>query len=349
MTSINALRLDRHSGLLICDEARYWNPEWMIFYTPEKIRRIVDERITREKKSVMFMGQTGTSSIGDEWIAEITRTISAEYDAAKDDNHDRVNRMVRLPALAKLAFTTITRIKQTHVDDFLKGKFGFTARDLIRGYYLDPNGEKIKISNTEQVQNALKYMTFSENSEEVKGIFGNSQVLAGYHPEDGFRIFYMTERWPVCEEVQEIFLAQGSGRDTCDLNYAHFADTRPLAQRRGEEPIPRAKALFALLKGLNQALSQTAGIGGYPKIIYINGHEKSTEDWVLEISDCRSKLALEMVASALNGWIAEDRVETYLETLIFNNGDFFDINEQFMMSGKDRKGLLRFLRKYPRA
>ncbi|HPQ41462.1 MAG TPA: hypothetical protein PLV45_13915, partial [bacterium] len=234
-----------------------------------------------------------------------------------------------------------------HVDDFLKGKFGFTARDLIRGYYMDPDGGKVAISNGDQVKDALKFMTFSENSEEVKGIFGNSQVLAGYHPDDGFRIYYMTERWPVCEEVQEIFLAQGSGRDTCDLNYAHFADTRPLAQRRGEQPIPRTKGLFALLKGLNQALSQTAGIGGYPKIIYINGHLKKPEDWVLEISDCRSKLALEMVAASLNGWLPEQRVEDLLEELIFTGGDFFEVNEKFMQTATNRSGLLRYLRKYP--
>ncbi|HPQ40981.1 MAG TPA: hypothetical protein PLV45_11470 [bacterium] len=104
MTSINALRLDHHSGLLICDEARYWNPEWMIFYTPEKIRRIVNENITKARRSVMFMGQTGTSSIGDEWIAEITRTITSEYEKALESNEGRVDALVRMPALARLAF-----------------------------------------------------------------------------------------------------------------------------------------------------------------------------------------------------------------------------------------------------
>ncbi len=79
MTSINALRLDRHSGLMLCDEARYWNPEWMIFYTPEKIRRIIADKLTHATRTVMFMGQTGTSSIGDEWIMEVTRTFTRSY------------------------------------------------------------------------------------------------------------------------------------------------------------------------------------------------------------------------------------------------------------------------------
>ncbi len=149
-------------------------------------------------------------------------------------------------------------------------------------------------------------MTFSQSPDEVKGIFGNSQILAGYNPRDGFKMYYMTERWPVCEEVHEIFIAQGSGRDTCDLNYARFADCCSLTQRRGERSIPRQKGLFALLKGLWQALNQTAGIGGYPKIIYVNGHEKDPSDWVIEISDCRSKLALEIVSASL-GWSSGSR------------------------------------------
>ncbi|MBN1295283.1 hypothetical protein JXA80_00795 [bacterium] len=346
MTSINALRLDQRSGLLLCDEARYWNPEWMIFYTPEKIRRIVEPDMTRSSRSVMFMGQTGTSSIGDEWIAEITRAITSEYTSARDQGEEQARRIARLPELVRIAFRTIIQVKQAHIDDFLHGRFGFTSRDLIRGYYLDSAGEKVKITNTEQVKDALKFLTFSESSEEVKGIFGNSQILAGYHPDDGFRMYYMTERWPVCEEVQEIFTAQGSGRDTCDLNFARFADTRPLVQRRGDEPIPRNKGLFALLKGLHQALSQTAGIGGYPKIIYIDGHQPDPADWVLEISDCRSKLALEMVSAAVDGWVAPEMVETALEELIFNGADFFSINDRFIKSARDMNGLIRYLRKY---
>jgi len=207
MTSINALRLDEHSGILLCDEARYWNPEWMIFYTPEKIRRIVNSHITAEQSSVMFMGQTGSSSIGDEWITEVTRTIEEHYNSSLKNGS--AEDQFRLNALARLVFETITSIKHVHIDDFLKGKFGFTSKDLIRGFYIDQVKGKVKISNKEQIDNALKYMTFSENSEEVKGIFGNSQILAGYNPNDGFRIYYMTERWPVCEDVHEIFLAQG--------------------------------------------------------------------------------------------------------------------------------------------
>lgn len=347
MTSINALRLDFHSGLMLCDEARYWNPEWMIFYTPEKIRRIISEKITGEIRTVMFMGQTGTSSIGDEWIMEVARSLTGEFEKRIDSGNTDSGCLLGLNELAHLAFQTIIRIKHTHIDDFLIGKFGFGSKDLIRGYYMDREKGKIPITNQDQIKAALNYMTFNQNPEEVKGIFGNSQILAGYNPVDGFKIFYMTERWPVCEEVHEIFIAQGSGRDTCDLNYSRFADSCQLSERRAEKSIPRQKGLYALLKGLHQALSQTAGIGGYPKIIYINGREKNPLNWTLEISDHRSKLALEIVGAAVEGLVDQDKAEDMIEDLVFKGSDFHKMNTRFLSSALDSGKLDRFLRKYP--
>ncbi len=344
MTSINALRLDFHSGLMLCDEARYWNPEWMIFYTPEKIRRVTNAKIIAD--TVMFMGQTGTSSIGDEWIMEIERAVTGLYRKMVDQNKVCRDNPLGLNEVVKTAFDTIIRIKQMHIDDFLVGKFGFKATDLIRGYSLTKDNQKEAISNQDQIKAALDYMTFAKNPDEVKGIFGNSQVLAGYNRKDGFRMYYMTERWPVCEEVHEIFIAQGSGRDTCDLNYARFADRCRLAERRGEQLIPRQKGLYALLKGLHQALNQTAGIGGYPKIIYVNGHEKDSSEWVSEISDCRSKLALEITGASVDGFIRQEDAELLIEDLVFQGVDIFEMNEQFMKLAADRKRLEKYLRRY---
>ena len=156
----------------------------------------------------------------------------------------------------------------------------------------------------------------------------------------------MIERWPVCEEVHEIFIAQGSGRDTCDLNYARFADCRTLAERRGERSIPRQTGLYALLKGLHQALNQTAGIGGYPKIIYVNGHEKDPSRWVTEMSDCRSKLALEIVAASVDGFLEQAPAETLIEELVFKAAAFNDINKRFFASVPDSRKLDRYLRRY---
>ncbi len=347
MTSINALRLDRDSGLLVCDEARYWNPEWMIFYTPEKIRSIIREDITRNQGIVLFMGQTGTSSIGDEWIQESRREIAGRYDAfLQQQGNTSDKKFMHLKELADLVFEVITRIKHTHVDDFLKGKFGFSGAELISGKY-SRGGADITVSDEELVSDVIKYMTFKGSPEEVKGIYGNSQILAGYHPDEGFRIFYMTEKWPICEEVQEFFTAQGSGRDTTDIVFSRFADTRSLRMRKHRDPIPRAEALFVMLQGLNTACNQTAGVGGYPKIIYINGKQPDPGQWITEICDHRSRLAAEITAAATENMISKETAIQLLERLIFKGEPFGEINQALFRAVGDPLDLFRFLRGWP--
>ncbi len=346
MTSINVMRLSENSGLLVCDEARYWNPEWMIFYTPEKIRCITDSQIQKEQKIVMFMGQTGSSSVGDEWIEETRRRISQEYALLKSKSGKIPAKFKSLSELAELTFDNITQIKHAHINDFIQGKFGFTQDTVVTGKYLNKDQE-ISISDSRLLENARNYMDFTGTPEEVKGIFGNSQILAGYTPEEGFKIFYMTERWPVCEEVHEMFLAQGSGRDTCDLEFARYADTRTLKQRRLKAFNDPAEGLMTLLSGLNRAMNLTAGIGGYPKIIYVNGEAESSDKWVKEICDRRSRLAAEIVASSDEGLIEFETARNLVESLIFADAPFERINKTFFNATRRPEQLFRFLRGYP--
>lgn len=346
MTSINVLRLDDHSGLFVCDEARYWNPEWMIFYTPEKIRSVVRRDIQMEQKIVMFMGQTGTSSIGDEWIAEIHRELGREYDVIKKKTGGIPSHFMSLEQIAHFAFKVISNIKHAHTNDYIKGKFGFSQNELIAGQYQGSSG-KIEIKDKDIQKQAAKYLTFDSAPDDMKGVFGNSQILGGYSPTEGFRMFYMTERWPVCEEIQEIFLAQGSGRDTCDLYYSRFADTRSLTQRKAKVPILRAEGLAILLEGLNAAFNLTAGVGGYPKIIYVNAQSDDPENWVTEICDHRSKLASEMVAATTAGFVDRKVMIELLEDLIFLNVSFDVIHQRFFSSATHKIDLFRFLRNYP--
>ena len=233
-----------------------------------------------------------------------------------------------------------------HLNDFLIGKFGFTTQELIQGKYSRESLE-IEIKDKDIAEKAAKYISFEGAPEEIKGIFGNSQILVGYNPEDGFRMFYMTEKWPVCEEVHEIFTAQGSGRDTADLVYSRFADTRNLTVRKGLESIPPAQGLYCLLQGLDHAMHLTAGVGGYPKIIYIDGSEKNPEKWVREIADGRAKLALDIVSSSEERLLDKELAWNLLDRLIFKGESFQSINSLFFAQCEDSTRLFRFLRGYP--
>ena len=48
MTSVNAMKFDDYSGIMVCDEARCWGPDKMTFYTSEKVRPIISSEIQRD-------------------------------------------------------------------------------------------------------------------------------------------------------------------------------------------------------------------------------------------------------------------------------------------------------------
>jgi hypothetical protein len=101
-----------------------------------------------------------------------------------------------------------------------------------------------------------------------------------------------------------------------------------------------------MLKGLTTAFKQTMGIGGYPKIIYINGYHPDPEKRLLQISDYRSKLAAEIVAAANDQLLDEERAVELVDGLIFEDRPFAEVNRQFLTGAKNRRKLLRFLRGY---
>jgi hypothetical protein len=315
----------------------------MIFLTPEKIRSVVRPDISREQEVYFFLGTTGTSSIGDEIIDRVEKGISARYDAKKKSEGRVPESFMTTREIADLAFEIVTEIKRVHVDDFLKGRFGFTTEDFVRGAFEKRDGASVPIEEGAVIDEALKYITFEGMPEEVKGIFGNSQVLAGYDPDGGFRIYYQTERMPVCEEVQELFLSQGSGRDTCDLQYCHFANTRTIRERRGA--VDRVEGLVAMLRGLDMAFRLTAGVEGYPKIIYLNMKEKDPDKRLVQISDMRSKLAAEAVASGREGFLVEEDVHELVNAVIFEGRPFEEIDaELFRRARCGEEKLFKFLR-----
>lgn len=344
MTSINIMRLDRESGLCVCDEARYWNPEWMIFYTPEKIRTVSNQQILSEQGLALFMGTTGTSSVGDEFIDQTEREITRRYEEAIKSHGGTPPAFMGVEEAAHVSFEVVTRIKHTHVNDMLRGKYGFVTEEFIAGSY-DRRGQTYQITHEDVIAKSYNYLTFDGMPEDVKGIFGNSQVFAGYHPDEGFRIFYTTTRTPVCEEVQEIFLAQGSGRDTCDLVYCDFATSLTKLQRR--QSVDRVEALMAMIKGLTNAFKLTAGVGGYPKIIYFNARETDPTKRIKNVFDRRSHLVVEIVLAELQGLITWKQAYDLVDQIIYQDKAFAKVNDRFFKAAANPQALYRFLRGYP--
>jgi hypothetical protein len=164
----------------------------------------------------------------------------------------------------------------------------------------------------------------------------------GYEPSEGFKLYKSDLMNGTVEAVHEIFTANGSGVDSSDFVYTDFANSRTVYERRGN--IDRVEGLAVLLEAIDYANHHSIGCAGYPKIIYIDGRQQDSEKRYIEIHDCRSQLALEIVRASNHGFIAGPKALTLIEGLIFENEDFFVTDEQMKRASSNVEEMLDFLR-----
>lgn len=343
MTSLNVIRIDRNSGLFVCDEGRYWNQEWMILYTPDKIRTLLDPDLSERTGIYVYIGSTGASSFGDEIMQTLREELSDAIRVSLETNGTVPEELSTIEQIAWYAVASIQKMLRRHVDDFLIGRFNLTTRQILEGKTQSGDRES-ELSNEDILKEAFPFVTLKNTPAELKGLLNNAQLLAGYDPQSGFRIFQIEERDFGIEEVAELFLSEGSGKIACDLTLSAFMASHSKSERMNG--FDRVDALAALLEGVEEAHQLVAGVGGYPKIISIDASQSDPARRVIEISDHRSRLATEIVAAAAHGIVDWDMGRDMLERLIFLGEGFHTINQEFLTCLKDKR-LLRFLRGYP--
>jgi hypothetical protein len=271
----------------------------------------------------------------------MSRTITERFNAWRDARKPPY--FMTIGDVAEMAFGEQTKLKHDHIDQQLRGKFGFTAREFISGAY-DRNGKRIEIKDKKVIEKIPEYLTWAKRSKDITGVFLNAGIIAGYSPEDGFRIYLLSLIDPTCEPVGEIYLAEGSGLDICDHLYTDFANARSVPERRGN--VERGLGTLKMLEGLNYAIDLCAGVGGYIKIIYINGHESDPAKRIKEISDFRSRLAAEITLAYTRRFIDEPTAVELLEAILYRDEPFRDVNARLMEAVGDAQTFLIKLRGY---
>ncbi|MHC5080714.1 MAG: hypothetical protein ACYTHN_17030, partial [Planctomycetota bacterium] len=191
MTSINAIRFDATSGALVCDEQRHWNPERMKVFAVDKIRPVTPTPVVARYRLAAAYGNTGASTVGEELRWKIADRVAREYREAVEAHGAPPDRFLSMGALATRVFEEQTRLKTTHIDEHLEGRFGFRTRDLCAGRYRR-EGEAVEIGSAEVQEAAEVLVTWKDRKGESRPVFGNSGILAGYSEEDGFRIFHFS-------------------------------------------------------------------------------------------------------------------------------------------------------------
>jgi hypothetical protein len=344
MTSINAMKFDPHSGACVFDEERGWNDEGLKSLSVEKMKPVSWPKVVEETGLVAVYGNTGTSTIGDELRHSIGKRILKEYEKAAAAAGGKPEKFLTIADVAKLAFQTITDLKHTHIDQEMVGRYGFGARDFIAGSY-SAGGKKIDIKDGELVKKIDEMITWKARSKGPTAVFLNGGIIAGWEPREGFRVFHLCMIEHVCEAVQEVFLGDGSGRDMTTVVYTEFANARSLPERRGN--IGRVEGLTTLLRAVLTAMRLDIGVSGYPNIICMDGRKPKNVDKMWLVNDHRAKLASEIVLAGEEGWVPRKRSAELLEALVFEGGEFGEIEDALLRAARDSKAFVRFLRGYP--
>ena len=244
--------------------------------------------------------------------------------------------------LAHLAYRTICETKHKHTDELLRGRHGFTTDAFIHGSYAH-NGEKYDIKDKDVIQAAENAITWKDMQGSARPLFGNAGIIAGYEPEEGFRIFHMSMMEQFCVAVQEIFAADGSGRDQCELVLSDFAAYKSIPERRGD--VVPAEGLFNALKALVTASRRNIGVGGYSNIIIFDGKKPGLEKMKLILDD-RARLASEIIKAERGNFITIHQAIELIDNLCFQDKGWPAINNQLFKLTKKSQELSRYLRGY---
>jgi len=343
MTSINAIKFDDYSGVMVCDEQRSWGPEDLKIFCAYKIRPCIPPEIQKEYGIVAAYGNTGTSTIGDELKFTIKQRIQEEYEKEFERLGKKPKQFKTIEDIAGLTFDVITKMKHTHINQELKGKYGFTTNDFCRGFYMK-DGKKIEITDKEVIKQVDEMLTWKTRGELARAVFLNAGIVAGFEPREGFKIFHYSMIEMFWTAVQGIFVADGSGCDAVNLRMAEFAASKSIPERRGN--IDPVEGLVTIIDAVNTASYHNIGVGGYYNIIWFNGRAKDNMKKMVEINDHRSKLASEIVFALSEDFVSQNTAFKLVDELIYKGKSYEQVNEQLFKKTRDPKRLSRFLRGY---
>ncbi len=345
MTSINAIRFNEFSGAMVCDEQRGWNSENMIINAADKIKPVISDEITREQGIVACYGNTGTSSIGDELKFNIRKKIQTEYQQLKDRLGKVPKEFATMSELARWAFEMQTKLKREHIDQTISGRYGFTVNDLCRGFYMR-DGEKIEIKDSAVVNEVHDAVTWKGRTGEMTSVFLNAGIIAGYDPKEGFRIFSLSMIEFGYYPVQEIFLADGSGRDMASLYMTEYSNRKTVPERRGA--INRVEGIFEMINAVNAAYRNNIGVEGYLNIILFDG-TAPVENRMQQINDDRAKLAAEIVRAWEARFLRKTVAMELIESLLWGGASWAATDAEFWKQVSRPDALFDLLRGYPEA
>lgn len=341
MTSINALRFDRYSGIIIGDESISTVADMRV-NLGEKVRSFVPPSIVEAYGTVGAIGTTGTCSMGDTIQEQLENRLKCLLDKEIEKTGRKPDRFMNMEEMARLCFDIVIEVKNKRISEKVKGTYNFTTPEFVAGKYVR-EGKDCLIDDKDTVREVLDQMIWRYSNSEVNYVFMNAGLVAGYDDENGFQIFHFDLRDGYWHMVQNCYMAEGSGRHSVDPAIYGFAEKWLTHQRRGNlDPV---EGSIALIHGVNKASLHEIGVGGYYNIILIDGR-KDHRDRMWEINDERSLLANHVVRGLDHGFIGYDDAYRMIDSLLFKNAPFQEVYQDLWGTARRPEDFSRILRGY---
>lgn len=340
MGLVNSLKFNSYSGAIITDE-EYYILGRRRAQIADCLQSLLTEEMSNEFGIEAIYGGTGAIAFTNEVIIKTKNELLKKFALYKRTN-DAKDGFSSVEEIGRIAFEVFQEVTRDKVDKKLYGLFGFTAKDLIRGHYMQDE-KKIEIKEEKVISKALKIIT-NDGAPGCKDIFDNSGMVIGtdssgfcsYDFYGGSTQFYLSTG---------LYNALGAGSTSTSLYFTNLINSLVLNQRR--DGIDKVFGIVELIRVTNTTLERSNEVGGYYNIIYINGKGKTHKERFLEITGDLSQLAKEIVSAYDKGFIKKETCFHLIEKIFFTKNPRLDDLEKEMFAGcKNKEELNLYLRGY---
>tara|TARA_Y100000310_G_scaffold343323_1_gene450412 strand:- start:67 stop:1098 length:1032 start_codon:yes stop_codon:yes gene_type:complete len=317
MTVISAMKFNESEGAIISDEQS--STDSRKYDNSEKLYDFSHENMT------FAVGGTGAL-----WVLyDIAKKFGRYFeDYSKNESKQNIEKN-GVDYLVDIFSSLMLNEKRTRFDSHLKFKFGLSEKDFIRGYTREEDGSQNQISEL-LMRNYHEYLTNG-----VSHISNNHFIGIGKDKNE-IGIYYLgMEEKPFSSSNQ--YLTAGSGQDSADIELSSFFDKKTREERKNIDPVD---GLVALISSTETASKKNVGVGGLPHMKILKNNS------IITPSENNSKLSTEIIKASQEGYVSKDFQNESIYNLLFDNGNFENIEDEFMKQSHNLQAMNRMLRGY---
>jgi len=342
MAIVIGFKIDDHSGAMICDEEDWILRKRQIFYG-DFIYSLISEEVSGGINMEALYGGVGRPSFTYDVAGKVKRKIEKEY---LDYRGGQGKTITAIDDIASILLNTIQEEFKRRTDLKLRALYGFDKDDLMSGSY-DHEGVKYEIKQEELKKKAMKDATVPETGCLEDRYLEHKALLLGYDRTDGVALYGFEYTSPTLYLTAGPFEVRGTGvdeKDAAQLVLANYVNRKPLCVRRAG--FDRVEVITELIKALYEASVHNQEVGGYFRLVYLDGRGKSQSERLKEPSEEAVKIATELVIANKYGQLEIDSLYELMNSLIFENKDHSLVEEEMFRKAKSWYTLDFILRNY---